>query len=155
MMRLQIVNTRGLYHRPDQGKTPLMAVADAYGAWKGIDPNDRETIAGLFGKRDSNTPTDAKLVMNGYDTSLDSSAPADAEYDIATDNDPINSGAVKRAASNDMLNSQDELPPITDSTGSDLIYDEDLGDVGGRLSQLPDIQDDQTSDLVNGGDNDW
>ena len=155
MMRLQIVNTRGLYHRPDQGKTPLMAVADAYGAWKGIDPNDRETIAGLFGKRDSNTPTDAKLVMNGYDTSLDSSAPADAEYDIAADNDPINSGAVKRAASNDMLNSQDELPPITDSTGSDLIYDEDLGDVGGRLSQLPDIQDDQTSDLVNGGDNDW
>ena len=154
-MRLQIVNTRGLYHRPDQGKTPLMAVADAYGAWKGIDPNDRETIAGLFGKRDSNTPTDAKLVMNGYDTSLDSSAPADAEYDIAADNDPINSGAVKRAASNDMLNSQDELPPITDSTGSDLIYDEDLGDVGGRLSQLPDIQDDQTSDLVNGGDNDW
>ena len=155
MMRLQIVNTRGLYHRPDQGKTPLMAIADVYGAWKGIDPADRETIAGLFGKRDSNAPTDAKLVMNGYDTSLDSSAPADAEYDIATDNDPINSGAVKRAASNDMLNSQDELPPITDSTGSDLIYDEDLGDVGGRLSQLPDIQDDQTSDLVNGGDNDW
>lgn len=155
MMRLQIVNTRGLYHRPDQGKTPLMAIADVYGAWKGIDPNDRETIASLFGKRDSNAPTDAKLVMNGYDTSLDSSAPADAAYDIATDNDPINSDAVKRAASDDMLNSQDALPPIVDSTGSDLIYDEDLGDVGGRLSQLPDIQDDQTSDLVNGGDNDW
>lgn len=50
MIRLNPINARGVYQRPDKGKSPLMAAANIYGAWKGIDEADRNSITDWFGK---------------------------------------------------------------------------------------------------------
>lgn len=127
MIRLNPVNARGLYQRPDKGKTPLMSVAGAYGAWKGIDEADRNSITDWFGKeRDTELGTT-------YDPSLAVDLSPEVQDAISkdfADGEPDGSAMfnqdVKDAAQEFMVR-RGVLPmPVTEGEG----LDDDVGGPG-------------------------
>ena len=102
MMRLNQVNARGVYNKPDKGKSPLMAVADMYGTWKGIDAADRDAITNWFGG-----DSDEAELGTAYEPSIGVGLPetrATASINNDIDN-ALTDKDVKDAASEYMLTS--------------------------------------------------